>query len=307
MTTNTNTNTTAAVISIDSFIKLANVGSVKGLPTGMTIDGIKALVGRVPYSLCEIGQSGDTAARCYWADSDIGNDGFILTVGGCISIIGDLYAMDVDLWAIIVDSAGYTDTCEILRENTLSMIEESLTKSNDSSYTKKGVDEVFIGTWEEAKERSLEIQYMNFPEADEESGLVDDTPEVADPDCSTFRVSGTCEGCLVDPCPMDEAQDGPYSKVTGVYSDELSQGTQKVSLLHVMKSNAGYYIGRYLIETDEKSDYYMCGFEEPYSRESGYYGSYVDAHKALTSGFELRDCIENNYMYGEGGLSLSGK
>lgn len=97
------------------------------------------------------------------------------------------------------------------------------------------------------------------------------------------------------------------TNIDSTFNSDLSQGTNKVSLLHVMKSNAGYYIGRYCIETDEESCDYMGGYEEPYSRESGYFGSYIDAHEALRTGFELRDCIENNYLYGEGGLSLNGK
>lgn len=94
---------------------------------------------------------------------------------------------------------------------------------------------------------------------------------------------------------------------TSIYNEDLSEGTFKVSLLHVMQSNAGFYIGRFCTETDEGSDDYMGGMEEPYSRESGYYPTWIAANDAMQAGFPVRDCIENNRMYGNGGLSLNGK
>lgn len=59
--------------------------------------------------------------------------------------------------------------------------------------------------------------------------------------------------------------------------------------LKVLHSNAGYYIGR----TDNG---------DPYSRESGYYRSYEEAEKELKNGFEVRDCVENNFAYDSGNL-----
>ena len=94
---------------------------------------------------------------------------------------------------------------------------------------------------------------------------------------------------------------------TNSYNKDLSEGTCKVSLLHVMKSNAGYYIGRFCVETDTDSCEYMGGFEEPYSRESDYYPSWITANDAMQGGFPVRDCVENNRMYNNGGLSLNGK
>lgn len=64
------------------------------------------------------------------------------------------------------------------------------------------------------------------------------------------------------------------------------------SKLQVLKSNAGWYIGR--TYTDKE------GFEEPGSRESGYFGTEEDAKKALKFGFEVRDCMENNAAYDKG-------
>jgi len=72
----------------------------------------------------------------------------------------------------------------------------------------------------------------------------------------------------------------------------------------VMQSAAGYYIGRACVETNVDSSDFMDGFEEPYSRESGYYSTEEAATEALGEGFPVRDCIENNYAYSTGALSL---
>ena len=63
--------------------------------------------------------------------------------------------------------------------------------------------------------------------------------------------------------------------------------------LKVIQSAAGYYIGRGWVED---------GFEEPGSRESGYFGTEGQAMKALETGFEVRDCAENNAAYDKGEL-----
>jgi len=66
--------------------------------------------------------------------------------------------------------------------------------------------------------------------------------------------------------------------------------------LKVMRSGAGYYIGRSYRE--KGSDW-----DEPGSRESGYYPSESAARKDLLSGdFEVRDATENNSAYEHGDL-----
>ena len=73
-------------------------------------------------------------------------------------------------------------------------------------------------------------------------------------------------------------------------------GDDHVSGLMVMKSAAGYYIGRSYWDTE-------CGFEGPYSRESGYYGTEDEAQADLDGdGFVVRNCIENNALYASGAL-----
>ena len=62
----------------------------------------------------------------------------------------------------------------------------------------------------------------------------------------------------------------------------------KVSVRMVMKSAAGYYVGRYCEED---------GFVEPYLRETNYL-SEEDAVLALGVGlFVPRSCMENNFAY----------
>lgn len=72
----------------------------------------------------------------------------------------------------------------------------------------------------------------------------------------------------------------------------------------VLQSAAGYYIGRRCLETDADSPDFCGDFEEPYSRESEYYPTDEAATKALTEGHVVRDCVENNYAYEQGTLSL---
>lgn len=69
-----------------------------------------------------------------------------------------------------------------------------------------------------------------------------------------------------------------------------SQHADEYSELKVMHSNAGYYIGR----EDETG--------MPYSKESCYYPTHKAAEKALTNGFKVRDCAENNFAYDTGAL-----
>ena len=65
--------------------------------------------------------------------------------------------------------------------------------------------------------------------------------------------------------------------------------------LKVMKSPAGYYLGR---TCWDKKD----GYEEPLSRESDYFDTKEEAERALKAGFAVRDCAENEYAYGAGAL-----
>lgn len=81
-------------------------------------------------------------------------------------------------------------------------------------------------------------------------------------------------------------------------SARLSTEECWVSTLMVMQSAAGYYIGRTCRDREEGG----FPFDEPYSRESGYFRSYEEAEKALTKGFNQRDCVENNYAYAKGTL-----
>lgn len=62
-----------------------------------------------------------------------------------------------------------------------------------------------------------------------------------------------------------------------------------------MRSAAGYYIGRSCTNDD------MPGFEEPYSRESGYYPNEAAATADLHT-FDVRDCAENEYAYETGAI-----
>lgn len=90
--------------------------------------------------------------------------------------------------------------------------------------------------------------------------------------------------------------------------DGTRSGTLLISPLKVLRSAAGYYIGRLCIETDEENNCFMFGHEEPYSRESDYFRTFSDAENALTKdGFIVRDCVENNLSYALGIISISDK
>lgn len=69
--------------------------------------------------------------------------------------------------------------------------------------------------------------------------------------------------------------------------------------LQVMRSNAGWYIGRACWDVEG-------GYPEPYSRESDYYGTEAEAAKALPS-FTPRRCLENDHGYATGALPLPGE
>jgi hypothetical protein len=87
-------------------------------------------------------------------------------------------------------------------------------------------------------------------------------------------------------------------------SKELSTGELLISVLMVLRSAAGYYIGRMCMDLVE---FYPNYIEEPYSRESGYYPTEEAAQAELKGGFSVRDCVENNHAYANGLLSLTAK
>lgn len=62
------------------------------------------------------------------------------------------------------------------------------------------------------------------------------------------------------------------------------------SKLRVLRSAAGYYIGRIFEGKD--------GFMEPGSRESGYYPDEASAtNDLLNDSYEFRNCVENQFLY----------
>ena len=66
-----------------------------------------------------------------------------------------------------------------------------------------------------------------------------------------------------------------------------------ISNLKVMRSAAGFYIGRSCTDDD------MPGCEIPYSLESGYYPTEAAATADLRT-FDVRVCAENEYAYETG-------
>jgi hypothetical protein len=65
--------------------------------------------------------------------------------------------------------------------------------------------------------------------------------------------------------------------------------------LRVLRSGAGYYLGRMHWDPD------LGGFVQPGSRESSYWPDEASAAAALaTMRFELRDCAENESLYSSG-------
>lgn len=71
-----------------------------------------------------------------------------------------------------------------------------------------------------------------------------------------------------------------------------------VSGLGVLRSGAGYFIGRTCLDK-------VHGYIDVYSRESDYYLTETMAARALeTMTFETRDCAENNALYEAGELPL---
>lgn len=69
-----------------------------------------------------------------------------------------------------------------------------------------------------------------------------------------------------------------------------------ISELKVMKSGAGYYIGRSCTEDDDP------GFPMPYSRESGYFASAEEAQTHLDNYGGDRQCDENDFAKANGML-----
>jgi len=86
-----------------------------------------------------------------------------------------------------------------------------------------------------------------------------------------------------------------FNKQFPILCDRIEPGYRLTEMM-VLHSNAGYYLGRMGWNPN------MGGFEEPCSRESDYFTTKEEAEKALKGGFDLRDCLENNYGYQEGSL-----
>ena len=82
-------------------------------------------------------------------------------------------------------------------------------------------------------------------------------------------------------------------------ADLLQDDTLKVSTLMVMMSGAGFYIGRFCMETDRSSDSYYGGRAEPYIRVSEAYFQTEELAKAALDSktYTIRRCIENDYVY----------
>ena len=73
-----------------------------------------------------------------------------------------------------------------------------------------------------------------------------------------------------------------------------------VGKLQVLKSPAGWYIGRYCWVKDKHGEY-----EDALSRETDYYGTEEAAAAELKNmTFDVRDCSENNFAYSEGHLPM---
>lgn len=90
--------------------------------------------------------------------------------------------------------------------------------------------------------------------------------------------------------------------------DWVCKGTLLISNLRILHTPAGYYIGRVCVEMDESNESFIIpGYEEPYTRESGYFPNRDKAEKALAKGFSIRDCVENNLLYVNGTLSMTAK
>lgn len=78
-----------------------------------------------------------------------------------------------------------------------------------------------------------------------------------------------------------------YEKVIKIEKIPIKDGCY--GPLEVCKSAAGYYIGRVF--------HSIMGYDEPGSRESGYFATKMEAETALKDGFDWRDCGENAYLY----------
>lgn len=77
--------------------------------------------------------------------------------------------------------------------------------------------------------------------------------------------------------------------------------------LQVCQSAAGFYIGRMFTydakEAEEAGLGFPEGFQEPGSRESGYFATRVAAEADLASGvLNARSCLENDRAYDTGAV-----
>lgn len=82
---------TTSTITLKSFVTIIGNNPVVGMPSNLKINEIEEFVSTMESVECEIGQKGESLARCYWADGDTGEiteDGLpIWSAGGCISIL----------------------------------------------------------------------------------------------------------------------------------------------------------------------------------------------------------------------------
>lgn len=78
-------------------------------------------------------------------------------------------------------------------------------------------------------------------------------------------------------------------QVRRLMDEELKGEDGNYSCLEVLRSAAGFYIGRNFIAND--------GNTEPGSRESDYFPNCQEAKEALTEGFEWRNVTENCRLY----------
>jgi len=75
----------------------------------------------------------------------------------------------------------------------------------------------------------------------------------------------------------------------------MSLKRQNFSELKVLKSAAGYYIGR--LYWDDEFNFWDNG-----SRESNYFATEAQATMAFHDGFDIRQCSENELGYSQGWL-----
>lgn len=86
------------------------------------------------------------------------------------------------------------------------------------------------------------------------------------------------------------------SDVWNLMNDSLHIHGGTYSEMCVLQSNAGYYIGRNFKGNNDN-------FDQPGSRESGYFKTKEEAEKALKEGFDWRNVGENISLYNDAYMS----